>query len=75
MYTARYTLPILCRRCGNTLGVPSGKNNKTSKKTRRQEFVRTQVEVATKVEAYGLRLMPGECSRSEYLGSGTIAGS
>ena len=47
MYTARYTLPILCRRCGNTLGVPSGKNNnkttnnKTSKKKKTKKTTKT----------------------------------
>lgn len=38
-------------------------------------FVRTKVSEPTLVEAYGIRLKPYECSKSRYLGSGTIAGA
>ena len=35
-------------------------------------FVRSSVEEVTTVEAYGVTLKPGECSRSSYVGSGTM---
>lgn len=33
---------------------------------------KTKVDVPTPIEAYGIKMMPNECSRSEYIGSGTI---
>lgn len=36
-------------------------------------FVRSSVEDVTVVEAYGVTLKPGKCSRSSYIGNGVVA--
>ena len=52
-----------------TINVPSTWQGKT---IHIWGFVRTSVTVVTEIEEYGIELVPGGCSNSSYIGTGTV---
>ncbi len=52
-----------------TIDVPSSWRGKT---IHIWGFVRTSVTLVTEIEEYGIKLAPGDCSNSSYIGSGTV---